>query len=172
MYEPFPVSGPEAVPERPPPPRPVQNAVWLMYAGAALEAISFIVALLTRSSLKKAILAAHPGYTAVQLHRAEVASTVVLAIGAVIAIGLWVWMAQANGRGLSWARVLSAVFFGINTLSLAVSLLARHSTASVAGHTVATMIVGIAIWLVGLAAIVLIFSKDSAPFYAKRPRYG
>ena len=172
MYEPFPVSGPEAVPERPPPPRPVQNAVWLMYAGAALEVISFVVALLTRSSLKKAILAAHPGYTAVQLHRAVVASMVVLAIGAVIAIGLWVWMAQANGRGLSWARVLSAVFFGINTLSLAVSLLARHTTATVAGHTVATVIVGIAIWLVGLAAIVLIFSKDSAPFYAKRPRYG
>jgi hypothetical protein len=172
MYEPFPVTGPEAALRRPPPPRPVQNAVWLMYAGAALEVISFIVALLTRGSLKSAILAAHPAYTAVQVHRAEVASTVVLGIGAVIAIGLWVWMAQANRRGLSWARILSAVFFGINTLSLAVSIAARHTTTTMAGHAVGTIIVGIAIWLVGLAAIVLIFSKDSAPFYAKGPRYG
>ena len=101
MYEPFPASGPAPAAPRLAPPRPVQNAVRLMYAGAALEVIAFVVALATRGSLRMAILTAHPGYTTVQLHRAEVARTFVLAVGAVIAIGLWVWMAQANRRGLS-----------------------------------------------------------------------
>ena len=119
-----------------------------------------------------AILAAHPGYTTVQLHRAEVARTLPLAVGAVIAIGLWIWMAQANRRGLSWARILSAVFFGINTLSLVVSLVARHAMATLAGRAVGTLIVATVIWLVGLAAIVLIFSKDSGRFYRQRPGYG
>ena len=29
-----------------------------------------------------------------------------------------------------------------------------------------------AVWLVGFAAIVLIFGKDSGPFYRQRPGYG
>ena len=56
------------------------------------------------------------------------------------------------------------MFFGINTLSLVVSLVAVHTAATLAGHSVATLIVGAIIWLVGLAAIVLIFSKDSGIF--------
>jgi hypothetical protein len=70
-------------------------------------------------------------------------------------------MAWANGRGRSWARVVSAAFFGINTVDLLISLALVHAAA--------TMITGVIIWLVGLAAIVLIFSKDSAPFYTRQP---
>jgi hypothetical protein len=161
MYDPYPTSGPAQELERIQPPRPVRNAVKLMYAGAALEILAVIVALVTTGSLKSAILARHPAYTAAQLHSAEAARTVPLVIGGLIAIGLWLWMAWANGRGLSWARAVSAVFFGINTLDLLISLLAVHA--------VATLIIGLIIWLVGLAAIVLLFSKESGPFY-KQPR--
>ncbi|HEX4254099.1 MAG TPA: hypothetical protein VH089_03370 [Streptosporangiaceae bacterium] len=73
-----------------------------------------------------------------------------------------------RGRGDTWthsqggsaqgARILSAVFFAINTLDALVALfLVRDS--------VATEIIGAVIWLIGLAAIVLLFSKDSRPFY-------
>ena len=93
MYEPFPASGPVPAAPRLAPPRPLQNAVRLMYVGVALEVIAFVVALATRGSLKTPILTAHPDYTTVQLH-------------------------------------------------------------------------------VGLAAIVLIFSKDSGPFCRQRPGYG
>jgi ABC-type uncharacterized transport system permease subunit len=65
-------------------------------------------------------------------------------------------MAWANGRGRSWARIVSAVLFGINTLDLVSSFALVHAAA--------TMIVGVAIWLVGLAAIVLLFSKQSGPY--------
>ena len=161
MYEPYPASGPAQEPQRIQPPRSVLNAVKLMYAGAALEVIALIVALVTISSLKSAILARHPHYTSTQLHTAQVAQTAAIIIGAVITIGLWLWMAWANGRGRSWARIVSAVFFGINTLDLLLSLFMVHAAG--------TLIVAVLIWLVGLGAIVLIFSRESAPFYHQQP---
>jgi hypothetical protein len=161
MYEPYPTSRPGQEPEQIQPPRSVLNAVKLMYAGAALEVLAVIIAVVTIGSLKSAILARHPAYTTAQLHNAEAARTVPLVIGGLIAIGLWLWMAWANGRGRSWARVVSAVFFGINTLDLLISLFAVRA--------VATLIIGVVIWLVGLGAIVLLFSKESGPFYQPRP---
>jgi hypothetical protein len=136
----------------------VLNAVKLMYAGAAVEVVAVIVALVFRSSLKSVILASQPHYTAAQLHTAEGARTIPLIVGGVVAIALWLWMAWAIGKGLNWARILSAVFFAINTLDALVALfLVRDS--------VATEIIGAVIWFIGLAAIVLLFSKDSRPFY-------
>ena len=109
------------------------------------EVLAVIIAVVTIGSLKSAILARHPAYTAASLHKAEVARTVPLVIGGLIAIGLWLWMAWANGKGRSWARVVAAVFFGINTLDLLISLLMVHA--------VATLIIGVVIWLVGLGAV-------------------
>ena len=160
MYQPYPTPGPAQEPEQIRPPRSVLKAVKLMYAGAALEVIAVIIAVVTIGSLKSAILARHPAYTAAQLHSAEVARTVPLVIGGLIAIGLWLWMAWANGKGRSWARIVSAVFFGINTLDLLISLLQVHA--------VATLIIGVVIWLVGLGAVVLIFSKESGAFYNRQ----
>jgi hypothetical protein len=160
MYQPYPTPGPAQEPEQIRPPRSVLNAVKLMYAGAALEVIAVIIAVVTIGSLKSAILARHSAYTAAQLHSAEVARTVPLVIGGLIAIGLWLWMAWANGKGRSWARIVSAVFFGINTLDLLISLLQVHA--------VATLIIGVVIWLVGLGASVLIFSKESGAFYNRQ----
>jgi hypothetical protein len=157
MYAPYPASGPVPEPPRTRPPRSVRSAVGLMYAGAALELLGLVVALVTIGSLKSAIFAAHPGYTAAQLHAAEVHRTVPLVAGAVITAGLWLWMAWANGRGLGWARVVSAVFFGINTLDLLASFRLLRGTPDLA--------VSIVIWLVGGAAVVLLFSKDSGQFY-------
>jgi len=160
MYQQYPTAETPQQPQRTEQPRSVRNAVRLMYAGAALEVIAVIVTLLTQGSLKSSILKSHPDYTAAQLHTAEVARTAALIIGALIAIGLWIWMAQANGRGLSWARTLSAVFFGISTLSLLVSLIAARSAGS--------LIIGVIVWLVGLAVIILLFSKESRPFFSKQ----
>ena len=157
MYEPYPVSEPPQQVERAQPPRTVVNAVRLMYAGAAIEVVALIVALVTRGSLKTAILKTHPHYTLAQLHTAENVRTGILVIAALIAVGAWLWMAWANGRGRSWARTVSAVLFGIDTLSLFVSV----GAARAAG----TLIVGVVIWLVGLTVIVLIFNKSSGPFY-------
>jgi len=155
MYQPYPAAGPVPDPQRVRPPRSVLNAVRLMYAGAALELLALIIAVATRASLKWAILARHPFYNPAQVHHAEVARAVPLVIGALIATGLWLWMAWAN------SRVLSAVFFGINTFDLFISFFVLRATA--------TMIAGVVIWLVGLVAIVLLFSKESATFFRPQP---
>lgn len=160
MYEPYPASGPLPEPRRIQP-SSVRGAVRLMYAGAALEVLGLVVALVTIGSLKSAIFTVHPGYTPAQLHAAEVNRTVSLVAGAVITVGLWLWMAWANGRGLGWARVVSAVFFGINTLDLLISLRLLAGTPD--------LIVAVVIWLVGLAAVVLLFRKDSGQFYNQEP---
>jgi len=129
-----------------------------MYAGAALEVVTLAVALVTRGGLESAILAAHPRYTSAQVHKAENFRAGILAVGALIAVGAWLWMAWANGRGRSWARGVSAVLFVIGTLGLPII---SFRTA----RTTGTLIVGVVIWLVGLAVIVLIFNKSSGPFY-------
>ncbi len=107
-----------------------------------------------------AILAKHPDYTSAQLHNAEDAQTASLIIGALITMGLWLWMARANGKGLNWARIAAAVFFGINTLDLLLSFFLVHAAA--------TVIVSVIVWLVGLGAILLLFSRESAPFYKQQ----
>jgi uncharacterized membrane protein (UPF0136 family) len=157
MYEPYRTSEPSQQVERVQRPRTVINAIRLMYLGAAIEVVALIAALLTRGSLRASIRRAHPFYTLRQLRNAENVRTGILVIGAVIAIAAWLWMAWANGRGLNWARIVSAVLLGIDTLGLLLSFGAVRSAASV--------IVGIVIWLIGLAVIVLIFNKSSSEFY-------
>jgi hypothetical protein len=133
-----------------------------MYAGAAVEVIDVVVAVATASSLKSPILTRHPGHAVAPLHTGEVSRAVPLVVGGAIAIGLWLWMAWANGRGRNWARAVSAVLFGINTLDLLGSIYLVRAP-------VATLIVGALLWLVGLGAIVFIFRKESAPFYRQQP---
>jgi hypothetical protein len=96
MYTPYPTSGPAQEPEQIQPPRSVLNAVKLMYAGAALEVLAVIIAVVTIGTLKSAILAKHPAYTAESLHTAEVARTVLLVSGGLIAIGLLRLDGQVN----------------------------------------------------------------------------
>jgi hypothetical protein len=66
--------------------------------------------------------------TATWPHRSP-ASAAPLVAGALITIGLWLWMGWANGRGRSWARIVAAVLFGINTLDLLISLFALRAPA-------------------------------------------
>jgi hypothetical protein len=160
MYQPYP-SSPSQVPGPvdAEPPNSVRNAVRLMYAGAALSVVVVIVTLVTIASLKHGILSRHPDYTAAQRHNAEIAVIVTSVIGGLIAVSLWLWMAWANRRGRNWARIVSAVFFGINTLDLIISFTQVHVLAS--------LIVSIIVWLVGLGAIILLFSKESGPYFAR-----
>ncbi|MGH3397572.1 MAG: hypothetical protein ACRDPO_23050 [Streptosporangiaceae bacterium] len=133
----------------------------LMYAGAALEVLVVIIAVLSKGSLKAAILASHPGYDTARLHTSELARVTPLVVGGLVGVGLWLWMAWANRSGRSWARIVAAVLFGINTLdALSALVLVRGAVAS--------QIIGAVVWLVGLAAIILIFNRESGPFYSQQ----
>ncbi|HLX47234.1 MAG TPA: hypothetical protein VKS82_02770 [Streptosporangiaceae bacterium] len=157
MYERYPTSASPQNPAGMQPPRSVLNAVKLMYVGAGLSAIVVIVTLATIGGLRAAILAKYPHYSSSQVHTAEVGFIATDVLSGLVAVGLWLWMAWANRRGRNWARIVSAVFFGINTLNLFGSF--------VQVHDIGTVIVAVAVWLVGAGAIMLLFNRESTPYF-------
>src|SRR6266581_2792783 len=159
MYQPYPSTGQPPEPQRPRVPKSVQTAVKLMYAGAALSLIELIVGLTTIGSVKTAIRKAYPHYTSTQLHTAEVASIVLGVIVGLIAIGLWLWMARASGAGHNYARITGTVFFGLNTLFLLLSLARPHASLG--------LVFNVLVWLVGLGAVIMLWRKESAPYFSR-----
>ena len=160
-YQPYPTGGGAnqmGMGERPPAPPSVQTAVKCMYGGAALSAISLIVGLATIGSLKSAIKSADPSFSASQVHSAEVIGVASVVISGLIGIGLWIWMARANGAGRPWARVVASVLFGISTLDLLLS--------GVRANSAFNLVFAVLIWLVGLAAIIFLYRRDSSEYYA------
>jgi len=80
-----------------------------------------------------------------------------------IATGLWLWMARANKRGRSWARMMATVFFGLLTAG-ELALLFEFLTHSSGSTLVVSFLV--AYWLTGLSAVVLLWQRSSSDFYA------
>ena len=160
-FQPYPTSGSDQLPpqQRPAQPPSIQTAVKLMYAGAVLSALSFIIGLATIGSLKQAIIkASTKPLTATQLHTAEVVGVATIIVLGLIGIGLWIWMARANGAGKSWARIVAAVLFGLNTLGL-LSAVARP-------NAIGTKIFEIVGWIVGLGATIYLWRRDSSEYFA------
>jgi hypothetical protein len=159
-YQPYPTGGPDQLPQqRPPAPPSIRTAVRLMYVGAGLAALGFIVGLVTIGSLKQDIInASTKPLTTAQLHAAEVIGVATIVILGLIGIGLWLWMARANGAGKSWARIVASVLFGLNTLGL-LAAVARP-------NAIGTKIFDILGWAVGLGATIFLWRRDSSDFFA------
>jgi hypothetical protein len=165
-YQGYPAGGNQLA-ERPPQPTTVRNAVWLMYGGAAISVISIILVLAFTSKFRRAVLKAlakanktlvnegKTPLTSTQMHSAASLYLAVVIVVLVIATLLWLWMSWANGKGRGWARIVSTVLFVLNTLILV--------TAGRRGG-LAAILVGLG-WLVGLAAIILIWQRKSSAYY-------
>ena len=161
MYQPYPSGGPEPLlPQAGPPPQPIRTAVLFMYAGAALNAVQIILGLITIGSLKSIIRSRYPNYSISQIHAAQIAGVVAIVVVGAIAIGLWLWMAWANGRGRTWARIVATVLFGLNTISL-LSQIARP-------HTAIVLLFEALIWLAGLGAIFFLWQRESSAYFQAR----
>jgi hypothetical protein len=143
-----------------PQPSSIQTAVKLMYAGAVLSAVSLIVGLTTIGSLKSAIRKADPSYSASQVNSTEHLVIATVLIGGLLGVGLWLWMARANGAGRSWARIVASILFGISTLELITGLRGANSAFNLAFEFI--------VWLVGLGAIVFLWRRDSSEYFASR----
>ena len=163
MHEPYPTSAKTVEPERPPAPPSVQKAVKLMYAGAAVSAVSLIVSLIiplanvasTKASIKKA----HPTYTGSQVNQVFNLGIGLAIIFGVLGAGLWLWMARANNDGRNWARILSTVFFGIATADL---LPALSSPAPL------SLLITLLLWVIGAAAVFFLWRAESSEFIKSR----
>ncbi len=130
-----------------------------MCAGAAVELAAWITIVVTAGSVKSATAHRDPA----QLHAVLVHLVAVEVFGP-IAIGLWLWMAWANGRGHDWARVLFMSFFALTTAGL-LGWPGQGAAVYAPGDLIALAV----LWLVQLAVMVLIFSKKSSPYYRHKP---
>jgi hypothetical protein len=129
--------------------RTVRAAVGLMYAGAAVTATSLVIAIVSL---------AHVGRGAATLRVAGRSQPLAVAVAVGIAgglamIALWLWMARANGRGHNWARVVSTALVTLATLHL------------FGNKGVAQVAFAVLTWLVGLAAVWLLWRPASSAFF-------
>jgi hypothetical protein len=156
-YQPFPGGSQMPDQQRGQAPKSVTYAVYLMYAGAAVNAISVVVALTSIGSLKSTIKADNPSFTTSQVNAGVNLFIATIVVGGLIGIGLWIWMAFMNKAGKNWARITGTVFFGIDTIGLVTSL----ARAGVAGSKIITVL----IWLIGLAAVILLWRRESGAYF-------
>jgi hypothetical protein len=168
MYQPYPSSGQPPEPLRPPVPAPVLTAVKVMYAGAAVSAVDLIIGL---ALIIVDIKAAARGRFLGQSLAAQKPLVIMLwIVFSLVMIGLWLWMARANGQGRNWARILSTVLFGLATLQLRGDF---TQPVSHAGFGVTVLYYGgtalfVAAWLVGVAAVWLLWRPASSAFFKQQ----
>jgi hypothetical protein len=166
MYQRFP--GDAAQPPESAPlvnaPQSILRAVRVMYVGLAASLLGVIVDLTTLSATRTEILKRNPGYTTAQLDSAEHLEIGIFIAGGLIGAALWLWMAQKCRAGKGWARVVSTVFFGIETLSVLVG---------VAGATGGGLsrVYGLVVWVIGLIAIIFLWQRSSSDYFRGAPRY-
>jgi hypothetical protein len=134
-----------------PRPRTVRAAVKLMMAGAVAELAAMITVAVTGGVVRAAVAARYPA----AMHAAMVHQVADL-IGAPVAIGIWLWLAWANGRGEDWARMLSGACFGLVTLAM-LGALSQHA----ATYAPASLIAAAVVWAIGLVSAVLIFTPTA-----------
>jgi hypothetical protein len=161
MYQPYPSGGQAPEPQRLPAPAPVLTAVKLMYAGAVVSAITFVLGLVTVGSNRTALKKAYPRYTAHQISQILTAEVIIGIVVGLLSIGLWVVLARACRRGRNWARMTGTVLFALDTLLILLSVTRFKGGAAV--------LVDLLIWLLGLGAIVLLWRKESSAFFAQQP---
>jgi hypothetical protein len=172
-YEPGPFpSYPEAAgtaqtESRPPQPPSIRTAVRLMWAGAALSALTLVLTLVSLSSLKshvrEQLLKDDPTLSPSDVNAAYNAVVAAAVIIGVIAIALWLWMAWKNGQGRSWARIVATVLGVLNLLSSFFTIASGNALAISEILTVANLILAVVI-------LVLLWRRESSDFYAASRR--
>ena len=163
MYQPYPSTDKPVEPDKPPAPQSVLNAVKLMYAGAAVSAVSLIISLVSIGGTKDAIRKARPSLTATQVNQLNTFIIALAVVSGVVGVALWLWMARKNGQGKNWARILSTVLFGLATLDM-FGVLSQPKT-------VLGLVFPLLTWLIGLGAIVFLWRKESTEFFKPLGRY-
>lgn len=171
-YQPYQYRGrldtglPVAQPEQPP---SLRYAVYLMYVGAGVALLGVITAVSLSSKIKTDIFNRErsnshdagayvaASFHVAQLHRLANGSFVILVVAGLICVLLWWWMAWANHRASGWARIVASVLFAFMTVEAGIS----RSEAPVPLISVGFIVLQ---WLVGLAAVVLLWRRETTAY--------
>jgi hypothetical protein len=151
--------------------RTVRAAVRLMYAGAAVSTVNLIIVLAFFGDIRAYYAVLGHGLTAAQVsqlgrldsHLSTALITQAMVFG-LVPVVVWLWMARENGQGRNWARSLSTVLLGLATLDLT----GVYRTPGIQVQFVPTMAGAtfpVLTWLVGLAAVWLLWRPASSAFF-------
>ena len=162
-----PYSGPVERPglDRPAIPASVLNAIKAMYAGAVFCVLDIIIDLADQGATKTAIKKKSPHLSLHSLntimHAGVIGDVVVGVLGAL----LFVWIARSCRSGKNWARVTATVLCFIGLLGAVEHLIEPNATLS--------LIASFVLFLIGLAAVVLLWMRSSSVYfkYFKRPEF-
>lgn len=146
-----------------PPPKPILNAVKLMFVGAALAALTTLLTLvfldrdaLINDAVEQADISRGDAEAAVN---AFVNGSIIIGV---ISIALWIWMAFMNRKGRLWARVTATVLGGLNIIFILFSFTQPSSGLNIAFNLVS----------VALAATILylLYRPESTEYYEAQSR--
>jgi hypothetical protein len=146
-------------------PRTVRTAARLMCAGAAAQLAYLIINVATAGSVGSAYARRDPPGAAAAVHHALTVQLVKDDVGAVIAIGAWPLLAWALVRRRDLARFAFAAWFGLDCLAMLQAI-----GQGAASHAHADMAAAAVVWLLILAASVLLFTGASNRYYRPKPR--
>jgi hypothetical protein len=121
-------------------------AVMLMYVGAGLSLLGMFFTVASRSVLRDQLLAEDPEQTSAEQERAVNMASGVSVVIALISVGLWLWMAQANRRGHAWARIVATVLFGLDVVLTGYNLTQTTSFGMVI-NIISIGLAGAIVWL-------------------------
>jgi hypothetical protein len=161
MYQPYPGGAQMPETQRPPAPASVRNAVKVMYAGAVASLVYAIVFITTLSANKRAIEQHSPQLTTSQVNGMQQALMTSAIVDGLIGAALWILIAQASKSGKSWARTTGTVLFGLDTVGVLGGLTIPIATP--------VKIFALVVWLVGLAAVTLLWRGTSSAFFKGTP---
>ncbi len=139
------------------------RAAQVMYVGAAASLIGIAIDFTALGALKDQISKRNHTLTPAQLATAQHVAIGGLIAAGLIAAALWIWMAQSCKAGKSWARVVATVLFGIDTLSQFIG--------ATTGPSGLGRLYGLLVWLIGLAAVILLWRRESSGYFQGVPRY-
>lgn len=166
--------GAAAAAPRPPAPQTVLRAHYCILAGAVLTLVGVLVTLTQTDTIRSVLATDDPTASQATLDTLRTATVAIACVFGAIEVGLWIWMAFATKAGQGWARILSTVFFGLNATGVVIgtlAYLASSSGSSSTGTTFAssdTTLGQVVSWLeflAGLAAIILLWNKESSAYF-------
>jgi hypothetical protein len=143
------------------PPRTVQAAVRLMCVGAAAQLAALITEVATARSVGSAYARGYPPWAAAAVRHALAVSLAKVQVEDAIGIGVWLLLAWALVRGGNLARFACAAWFiGMDCLNM-LPKITRHAVVSAPADMTAFAVV----WLLALAASVLLFTGPASRYY-------
>ena len=146
------------------PPQPVRTAVLLMWVGAAISALSVIIAVVQVDTIREQL--SRQGLPAGTSLDTVIATTIAVAVvvGA-IGVALWVLMAVMNRRGKVWARIVATVLGALNVL------LTLLTVSGAAGATpTLSLLVGVVSLVLAAVIVFLLWRPEASRWYEAMSR--